>query len=56
MWQAILDLATAGFIAAVFVLARQDDAAAYAVWVGVGGVVLFIVALLMRMEARSDEA
>ena len=54
--QAILDLAAAVLIALAVVFARQDDAAAYAAWAGVGGLLLFIAAMVTRMAAPSDGA
>jgi hypothetical protein len=53
--QAILDLAAAVLVALAIVFARQD-VTAYAVWAGVGGVLLFITALVMRMGAPFDAA
>lgn len=55
MLQAILDLAAAVLIALAIVFARQD-VPAYSAWVGVGGGLAFIAALMMRMAAPSDEA
>jgi hypothetical protein len=53
--QTILDLVAAVLIALAVVFARQD-VSAYAAWAGVGGALMFIGAIAMRMGASSDAA